>query len=199
MRSCTDIWGHAQIYEVLHRYMRSCTDTWGHAQIYEVMHRYMRSCTDKPIVTWCADKPIVTSTSEDQYGWTNEVRTLTCVASGLPPPSITWLRGSHYITSHDTARITTTKSLATETSSSVLEVTIKADREQLVYGNYTCTAKNNHGSSTGSMLLHRAGLVEYTAQNVSISEFMFQCMSTLTTVNHPRLPQCGNVGVVLYG
>ena len=66
------------------------------------------------------DKPVANVSSDEVLGWAGQVRELTCSASGLPAPSVSWEKGGHNLV--NSSRFRKTSSWSGGVVTSVLQV-----------------------------------------------------------------------------
>lgn len=103
------------------------------------------------------------------YGWLGQKRSIDCLVSGKPLPTIIWTRGSGkgaVLSSTSHHRITT-KRLSHDSVTSTLHLSLDAEFEFSMYSNYSCMAKTQYGHNAAKLQLRRA-YVPNSPRNISV-------------------------------
>jgi hypothetical protein len=110
-KTCLNVSGNITIHENFLRWFSSSLPTTSSSNERRIVSD-MRAISE-----WLfPDPPSLTVVNGDQLGWAGTTLNVTCVAAGLPVPSMNWFRGENYLTDSDTYRVTTTRSGDTVTS-----------------------------------------------------------------------------------
>ena len=85
------------------------------------------------------------------YNWAGKTRNISCHTKGEPVPAVEWWRFNYRIRTNETFRIYDL------VRNSNLQVTVREQDQEWIYGFYTCRARNNLGEGDQEIELKRAG------------------------------------------